>query len=210
MVKTCAEPRRLGTISYHADLETDAGLDVIAQRQRPDCVGEDIDLDRHPAWRGASVTDRGTAGPGSKRPAIVQLLSGTLEYRRSNFTNLIMAMFRQAMTYRRGKGNPLTRTEIDHPNSLLPVQFNIPELLEPAFPNSFERCKAEPVTAPGPLFSAERAGELAARLIEISSSVRSGAAGVSRDFWPRCSKASVSRRAWTSDLSASRSTAASS
>jgi hypothetical protein len=26
--------------------------------------------------------------PGSKRPAIVQLLSGTLEYRRSNFTKL--------------------------------------------------------------------------------------------------------------------------
>jgi hypothetical protein len=77
-------------------------------------------------------------------------------------------MFHQAMTYRRGKGNPLTRTEIDHPNSLLPVQFNIPELLEPAFLNSFERGKAEPVTALGPLFGAERAGELAARLIEIS------------------------------------------
>ena len=72
------------------------------------------------------------------------------------------------MTYRRGKGNPLTRTEIDHPNSLLPVQFNIPELLEPAFLNSFERGKAELVTAPGTLFGAERAGELAARLIEIS------------------------------------------
>jgi hypothetical protein len=32
-------------------------------------------------------------------------------------------MFHQAMTYRRGKDNQLTRTEIDHPNSLLPVQF---------------------------------------------------------------------------------------
>jgi hypothetical protein len=77
-------------------------------------------------------------------------------------------MFHQAMTYRRGRGNPLTPTEVDHPNSLLPVQFNIPELLEPAFLNSFERGKTEPVTAHGPLFSAERAGELAARLIEIS------------------------------------------
>jgi hypothetical protein len=106
---------------------------------------------------------------GSKRPAIVQLLSGTLEYRRSNFTKLIMAIVRQAMTYRRGKGNPLTRAEIDRLNSLLPgVEFKIPELLEPAFLNSFEHGKAEPVAAPGQLLSAERAEELAARLIEIS------------------------------------------
>jgi Restriction endonuclease len=107
--------------------------------------------------------------PGSKRPAIVQLLSGTLEYRRSNFTKLIMAIVRQAMTYRRGKGNPLTRAEIDRLNSLLPgVQFKIPELFEPVSLNSFERGKAEPVAAPGPLLSAERAEELAAGLIEIS------------------------------------------
>lgn len=107
--------------------------------------------------------------PGSKRPAIVQLLSGTLEYRRSNFTKLITAIVRQAMTYRRGKGNPLTRAEIDRLNSLLPgVEFKIPELLEPAFLNSFERGKAEPVAAPAQLLSDERAVELAARLIEIS------------------------------------------
>jgi hypothetical protein len=36
------------------------------------------------------------------------------------------------MTYRRDKGNPLTRAEIDRPNSLLPVQFKIPEPLERA------------------------------------------------------------------------------
>src|SRR5688500_18398233 len=57
---------------------------------------------------------------GSKRPAIVQLLTTTLEQRRSHFTNLVLAIVRQAMTYRRGKGNPLTRSEIDRLNSLLP------------------------------------------------------------------------------------------
>lgn len=42
--------------------------------------------------------------PGSKRPAIVQLLTATLEQRRSSFTKLIVAIVRQAMTYRRGRG----------------------------------------------------------------------------------------------------------
>ena len=82
--------------------------------------------------------------PGSTRPAIVQLLSSTLEQRRSHFTKLIMAIVRQAMTYRRGKGNPLTRAEIDRLNSLLPgVEFKIPELLDPAFLNSFAQPKAD-------------------------------------------------------------------
>lgn len=76
--------------------------------------------------------------PGSKRPSLVQLLSATLEHRRSHFTKLIVAIVRQAMTYRRGKGNPLTRTEIDRLNALLPrVEFKIPELLEPGFLGSF-------------------------------------------------------------------------
>ena len=66
--------------------------------------------------------------PGSKRPAIVQLLTATLGERRSLFTGLILALVRQATTYRRGKGNPLTRAEIDRLNGLLPgVQFRIPE-----------------------------------------------------------------------------------
>lgn len=108
--------------------------------------------------------------PGSKRPAIVQLLTSTLEHRRSHFTKLIVAIVRQAMTYRRGKGNPLTRAEIDRLNSLLPgVEFKIPELLDPGFLNSFAQPKAKepsPQTA-GPL-SAAKAQELATHLIEIT------------------------------------------
>lgn len=108
--------------------------------------------------------------PGSKRPAIVQLLSTTLEQRRLCFTKLIVAIVRQAMTYRRGKGNPLSREEIDRLNSLLPgVQFKIPELLDPSFLSSFGSPKATE-TAPraSSTLSAEKAQELAALLIEIT------------------------------------------
>jgi hypothetical protein len=74
---------------------------------------------------------------GSKRPAIVQLLSATLEHQRHRFTPLVLAIVRQSMTWRRGKGNPLTRCEIDRLNALLPrVSFNIPELLEGGFLDS--------------------------------------------------------------------------
>jgi hypothetical protein len=64
--------------------------------------------------------------PASKRPAIVQLLTATLEHRRSHFTKLILTIVRQAMTYRRGKNNPLTRGEIDRSNMLPGIQFKIP------------------------------------------------------------------------------------
>lgn len=107
---------------------------------------------------------------GSKRPAIVQLLTATLEHRRSCFTKLIVAIVRQAMTYRRGKGNPLSREEIDRLNSLLPgVQFKIPELLDPGFLRSFGSPKAaEPAPQASSTLSAEKAQELAAHLIEIT------------------------------------------
>jgi len=108
--------------------------------------------------------------PGSKRPAIVQLLTSTLEHRRSYFTKLIVAIVRQAMTYRRGKGNPLTRAEIDRLNILLPgVEFKIPELLDPGFLNSFAPPKAEepPPQTAGTL-SAAKAQELTTHLVEIT------------------------------------------
>lgn len=108
--------------------------------------------------------------PGSKRPAIVQLLTATLEQRRSCFTNLIVAIVRQAMTYRRGKGNPVTRAEIDRLNSLLPgVEFKIPELLDPSFLSSFGAAAAEEAAPQATAtLSAAKAQELATLLIEIT------------------------------------------
>lgn len=82
---------------------------------------------------------------GSKRPAIVELLKLTLDRRRNRFTALIIAIVHQSMTWRRGKGNPLTRDEIDRLNAALPgVSFKIPDLLDPAFLKSF----GEPAKTP--------------------------------------------------------------
>jgi hypothetical protein len=79
---------------------------------------------------------------GSKRPAIVQLLGATLEHRRHRFTALVLAIVRQSMTWRRGKGNPLTRSEIDRLNALLRgVSLKIPELLEQDFLDSLDRTR---------------------------------------------------------------------
>jgi len=101
---------------------------------------------------------------------IVQLLTATLEQRRSCFTKLIVAIVRQSMTYRRGKGNPLSRDEIDRLNSALPgVQFKIPELLDPSFLSSFGSPKAaEPAPQASTTLSAAKAHELTALLIEIT------------------------------------------
>lgn len=108
--------------------------------------------------------------PGSKRAAIVQLLGSTLEHRRQLFTKLILAIVRQAMTYRRGKGNPLTRGEIDRLNALLPgVSFKIPELLDRPFLESLASTpEAAPAQQTPRALSAERAHKLTARLIEVS------------------------------------------
>jgi hypothetical protein len=87
---------------------------------------------------------------GSKRPAIVQLLSSTLEHCRHRFTALVLAIVRQSMTWRRGKGNPLTRAEIDRLNALLPgLSFKIPELLEPGFLASLDGTRASALKAEG-------------------------------------------------------------
>ena len=106
---------------------------------------------------------------GSKRPAVVQLLTLTLEQRRSSFTKLILAIVRQAMTYRRGKGNPLSRSEIDRLNTLLPgVQFKIPDLLDPAFLSTFVEPGGATNEPPSQDLSAVKRQELGTLLIEIS------------------------------------------
>jgi Restriction endonuclease len=106
---------------------------------------------------------------GSKRPAIVELLKRTLEYRRSRFSTLIVAIVHQSMTWRRGKGSPLTRDEIDRLNTALPsVSFKIPELLDPAFLKSFGEA-SKPVRASAQVKLSEASAQsLIARLMEIS------------------------------------------
>jgi hypothetical protein len=105
---------------------------------------------------------------GSKRPAIVQLLGTTLENRRHRFTALVLAIVRQSMTWRRGKGNPLTRTEIDRVNALLPgVSFKIPELLERGFLDSFDQPRGPVAEGKGVALSEPDAKALIDRLIGL-------------------------------------------
>ena len=70
----------------------------------------------------------------SKRPGIVELLKLTLDCRQHQFTALITVIVHQSMTWRRGKGNPLTRNEIDQLNAALQgVSFKIPDMFGPVF-----------------------------------------------------------------------------
>lgn len=80
---------------------------------------------------------------GSKRPAIVELLGRVLEHARHRFTPLIESIVRQSMTWRRGKGNPLTREEVERLNSLLPrLSFKIPDLASPDFLASLDSSRS--------------------------------------------------------------------
>lgn len=72
--------------------------------------------------------------PGSKRPALLQLLERTLTARRHRFCALIEQIVRLSIGWRSGKGRPLTLAEVDQLNALLlRLQFKIPALHEPAF-----------------------------------------------------------------------------
>jgi len=74
---------------------------------------------------------------GSKKPAIIQLLQATLDYRRDQFCNLIVGIVRMGIAYRSNKHEPVTRDEIVQLNQLITkVNFKIPELWDPAFLDS--------------------------------------------------------------------------
>lgn len=105
---------------------------------------------------------------GSKRPALVVLLTETLRQRRHRFTALLLAIVRQSMTWRRGRGDPLTRAEVDRLNALLPgLGFKIPELLEQGFLDTLARpAPAGPKPGAGGLDEAAAAA-LNARLLDL-------------------------------------------
>jgi hypothetical protein len=74
---------------------------------------------------------------GSKKPAIIQLLQSTLDYRRDQFCNLIVEIVKMGIAYLSNKGEPVTRDEIVKLNQLITkVNFKIPELWDPAFLDS--------------------------------------------------------------------------
>jgi hypothetical protein len=91
---------------------------------------------------------------GSKRPAIAQLLRTTLEQRRGAFCDLIAAIVKNALVYRKNKQEPLRRDEIDALNAAVELLgFKIPELRDPKFLQSLAEGStvqkmSEPVKAP--------------------------------------------------------------
>jgi hypothetical protein len=91
----------------------------------------------------AKVAGVGAYWPGgSKKPAIIQLLRRTLEERRGNFCQLIVAIVKNAMVYRANK-HPLTRAELDSMNDCVRrVGFKIPELWDESFLSSLLGSKA--------------------------------------------------------------------
>lgn len=79
---------------------------------------------------------------GSKKPAIIQLLQRTLDYRRDLFCDLIIEIIRMSITYLSNKGEPVTREEIVSLNQLITqIKFKIPELWDPAFLDSLPSSK---------------------------------------------------------------------
>lgn len=85
---------------------------------------------------------------GSKQPAIVALLTSTLERQRHKITDLIQEVVRQSITWRRNKGNPLTREEIAELNRLLAkLNFKIPDLHDADFLDSLPSQDSAPATA---------------------------------------------------------------
>jgi hypothetical protein len=90
-------------------------------------VAQELGLEKH--WFG-----------GSKRPAIVTLLTATFEYERHRFCPLIEGVVRQSLSWRAGKGAPLTRDEVEAINVILGrLGYKIPGLHDPDLLASLER-----------------------------------------------------------------------
>lgn len=108
--------------------------------------------------------------PNSKMPAIVHLLTQTLEHRRNRFCPLIVAIVQQSIAWRRRKEKPLTREEVQQVNALLPgVGFKIPELADPEFLSSLpsaDKPEKPPAGAAAP--NAEQLAALARELVTLS------------------------------------------
>ena len=74
---------------------------------------------------------------GSKKPAIITLLSQTLERNRGRFESLILEVVRQGIVYRQNKGNPVTAEDIDRLNGhILEIGFKFPQLRDSDFRSS--------------------------------------------------------------------------
>jgi len=104
---------------------------------------------------------------GSKKPAIIQLLQKTLEYRRDKFCDLIVEIIKMGISYLSNKGEPVTRDEIILLNQLIAeVNFKIPELWDITFLDTLP--SSQPVQKPEKLETkAETIERLKNQLMEL-------------------------------------------
>jgi len=107
---------------------------------------------------------------GSKLPAITMLLGKTLELRRAQFCPLILEIVRRGMSYRNGKGSPITREDINLVNELTAkVQFKIPELWAPSFLETLPSSHAEEKPQDKPRVEQKALDELKTELIRLGN-----------------------------------------
>lgn len=77
--------------------------------------------------------------PGSKLPAITELLSATFKRRQDRFCALLLTAVREGIKYRIKKGSPVTLDEINRLNTLIrQIGFAIPELHDQHFLNGLQ------------------------------------------------------------------------
>jgi hypothetical protein len=107
---------------------------------------------------------------GSKQPAIVQLLSKTLENRPEKFCPLILEIVRRGITYRQNKGIPITREEIEQLNKIIArLSFKIPELHDPNFLNSLPRANRPQSPDKSSSVTSETLEQLKKELMELTN-----------------------------------------
>jgi len=107
---------------------------------------------------------------GSKRPALTQLLSATLDRERGRFCALVTEIVRQGITYRQQK-EPLVREDVERLNELvLKVGFKIPELYDAAFLDGLPRRAGKPADDARVLpVAAAMLGAFQKNLLEVST-----------------------------------------
>lgn len=88
---------------------------------------------------------------GSKKRALTELLQRTYDARRDRFCPLVVSIVQRGMSYRRQKGSPLQRVEVEHLNTIVArLSFKIPELWDRKFLESLPAPQPEPSTSPPP------------------------------------------------------------
>lgn len=88
---------------------------------------------------------------GSKKRALTELLQRTYEARRDRFCPLVLTIVQRGLSYRRQKGSPIQRPDVEQLNTIVArLSFKIPELWDRTFLQSLPAGEPEQPTEPEP------------------------------------------------------------